>query len=113
MKKSILVLTAMVALAFVGCKEKPYIAGPGDNSHNVDSIPVLIPDTNGIEVGVDSAIVICNALADNADSPDRYKISGIVTKNTTTPITVPGSYTNINFLMKDLHTGTGYQITCP
>ena len=41
MKKSILVLTAMVAMVFFGCKESPYINQPGDNSFNYDSIPSI------------------------------------------------------------------------
>ena len=101
MKKSIFSLSAVVALFMMSCGEPAYINGPGDNSQNMDSIPLVMPDTNGIEVSVDSAIAICNALGANQDSPDRYKITGVVMKNTTNPMSVPGQYTNINFELTD------------
>ena len=54
MKKSILVLTVAVAMAFVGCKESPYINAPGDNTQNTDSIPEIAdPDPTPDPVGVD------------------------------------------------------------
>ena len=46
MKKSILVLTAMVAMVFFGCKESPYINQPGDNSFNTDTIPEIAEDND-------------------------------------------------------------------
>ena len=94
-------MSAVVALLMMSCTEPAYINGPGDNSQNLDSIPVTIPDTNGIVISVDSAIAICNALAANQETPDRYKISGVVMKNTTNPMNVPGQYTNINFDLSD------------
>ena len=55
MKKSILVLTAMVAMVFFGCKESPYINQPGDNSFNTDTIPEIAdpdptPDPEGVDI---------------------------------------------------------------
>ena len=55
MKKSILVLNAVVALTMVGCKESPYINAPGDNRFNTDSIPVVVdpqptPDPEGVNI---------------------------------------------------------------
>lgn len=101
MKKNIFVLTAAVAMVLFGCKETPYINGPGDNSQNLDSIPVLIPDTNGIEISVDSAIAIAKALPANGETAELYKLSGVITKNVTPPVQVPSQYTNINFNISD------------
>ena len=45
MKRSILMMTAVVAMVLFGCKENPYINAPGDNTFNTDSIPSLaLPD---------------------------------------------------------------------
>lgn len=111
MKKSILVLTAVAALLLVSCKENPYIAGPGaDDPRIPDSIPVLVPDTNGIEISVDSAIALCKTLAADAVTNELYKISGVVTQNTTNPDDVPGKYTNINFKLSD--NGNKTSIAC-
>ena len=49
-KKYIFITTVLVALAMMSCGERPYINAPGDNSFNNDSIPVLIPDTEGIVI---------------------------------------------------------------
>ena len=99
--KSLWVLTAIVALFFAGCKESPYINNPGDNDYNDESMPVLVPDTDGIIVSVDSAIAICKAMPADAETPDQYKLSGVITKNTTSPMSVPDQYDNINFALSD------------
>ena len=101
MKKSILVLTAAVAIVFASCNEKPYINEPGDNGNNYPEIPVLVPDTNGIEISVDSAIAICNALEDNAVTAEVYKLRGTILAVTTNVDDVPSKYTNINFTLSD------------
>ena len=110
MKKSILALVAFVALVLVGCNESPYMPVPGDNRFNLDSIPVSLPDTNGIEISVDSAIASCKALAPSVETMEYYKLTGVVTKNTTSPIQVPGSYKNINFNLSD--NGNKTSIAC-
>jgi hypothetical protein len=97
MKKDFFILTLLMASMMFSCVEPAYINGPGDNSHNLDTIPITIPDTNGIVISVDSAIAICKSLPADAVTGELYKISGIITKNTTNPMNVPGSYTNINF----------------
>ncbi len=107
-KKYIFITTVLVALAMMSCGERPYINAPGDNSFNNDSIPVLIPDTEGIVISIDSALKICKGLSVNAKTGELYKLSGVIAKNTTNPMNVPGSYTNINF---DLTDGTG-SISC-
>lgn len=102
MKKSIFVLTAVAALFMVSCKENPYIDGPGTNDPRIpDTIPVVVPDTNGIEISVDSAIAICKSLAADAVTTELYKISGVLTRNSTNPDDVPSKYTNINFDLSD------------
>ena len=97
MKKSILILTAMVAMVVVGCKESPYIPNPGTTDGVPESMPVTIPDTNGIEISVDSAIAICKSLPADQATAEVYKLSGVLTANSTNPDDVPGKYKNINF----------------
>lgn len=102
MKKIFLALTALVTLGLVSCNEKSYINGPGEyNPQMPDTISYVVPDTNGIEISVDSAIALCKSLQKDAVTVEKYKLTGVVTKNTTTPISVPGSYTNINFSLSD------------
>ena len=88
MKKSILVLNAVVALTMVGCKESPYINAPGDNRFNTDSIPVVVdpqptPDPEGVAVppsaiNVNQAVDMTKKLASGAVTEDRYYIKGWV-----------------------------------
>jgi hypothetical protein len=94
-------LTAFVTFFLAGCKESPYINNPGDNGYNNESMPVLVPDTDGIIISVDSAINLCKAMTADAETPELYKLSGVITKNTTNPMTVPGQYDNINFNLSD------------
>ena len=101
MKKSILALAAMVAMVMVSCNEPSYLPAPGNNDYNLDSIPVTIPDTNGIEISVDSAIAICKKLANNAETSEVYKLTGVITKNSTSPISIPRQYTNASFDLSD------------
>ena len=101
MKKSILLLTAMVAMVMVGCKESPYIPNPGTTDQIPDSMPVIIPDTNGIEISVDSAIAICKSLPADVATSEIYKLTGVLTANITNPDDVPGKYKNINFKLSD------------
>ena len=104
MKKYIFITTVLVALAMMSCGERPYINAPGDNSFNNETIPVFIPDTEGIEITIDSALTICKSMVINAKTGELYKLTGVLTKNTTNPMNVP-SYTNINFDLTD-STGT-------
>ncbi len=101
MKKSILILAAMVAMVMVGCKESPYIPNPGTTDQVPDSMPVIIPDTNGIEISVDSAIAICKSLPADVATSEIYKLTGVLTANITNPDDVPGKYKNINFKLSD------------
>lgn len=67
MKKSILVLTATVAMVLFGCKENPYINTPGDNSKNTDSIPVVVdpvPTPDPAEVAVPAGCITVNEAVD-------------------------------------------------
>lgn len=101
MKKYLIGLLAMLSIAFSGCKESPAINAPGDNSKNLDSIPILIADTNGIEISVDSAIAICNALPDNGVTSEMYKLTGVVVGNPTHPYDVPHRRRDININLSD------------
>lgn len=102
MKKYIFVLTAAAALFFTSCKEDPYINSPGDNAYNrTMSETKYVPDTNCLEISVDSALAICRSMAVNAESPTMYKLSGVLVKNSTNPMTVPSQYDNINFELSD------------
>ena len=56
MKKSIFVLSALVAMTFIGCNEKPNIDGPGTNNEQIpDTMPAAkdpapTPDPEGFVV---------------------------------------------------------------
>ena len=104
------VLTAIVAILFAGCKESPYINNPGDNDYNNESMPMLVPDTDGIIISVDSALAICKAMPADAETSEHYKLSGVLTKNITSPMAVPDQYDNINFALSD--NGGATSITC-
>ncbi len=111
MKKYFFVLTAAVALFFTTCKEDPYINSPGDNAYNrTMSETKYVPDTNCMQISVDSAIAICKAMAVNAESATMFKLSGVVTKNSTNPMSVPSPYDNINFELSD--NGNKTSISC-
>jgi len=101
MKKYIFITAMLAAMAMISCNERPYIDAPGAEGHDVDTIPILIADTNGIEISIDSAIAICKSLAVNAETGELYKLSGVITKNTTNPMNVPTTYDNINFDLAD------------
>jgi hypothetical protein len=67
MKKSILILTAMVAMVVVGCKESPYIPSPGETAYVPDTMPVTLdpdptPDPEGL-VLPDGTINVYEAIA--------------------------------------------------
>ena len=88
MKKSILVLTAVVAMVFFGCKESPYINQPGDNTFNTDTIPEIAdpdptPDPEGVDIPenaitVNEAVKIARKLAAGETSKEKYFIKGWV-----------------------------------
>ena len=109
MKKYVFFATLMVALVMTCCKETPYINAPGDNSKNYDSIPVWIPDTNGIVISVDSAIVIGSGQGQDVPTEEVYKISGTITSVETNIADIPSKYTNINFYISD---GGSGQLKC-
>ncbi len=90
MKKSIFVLSALVAMTFIGCNEKPYIDGPGTNNEQIpDSIPSAAdpdptPDPEGFVVpegtiNVYEAVEIAKKLHGSEVSAEKYFIKGYVT----------------------------------
>lgn len=115
MKKSILVLTATVAMVLVGCKENPYIAGPGDNSKNTDSIPVIVepeptPDPEGIVIPegcltVTEAIKIGKNLGNKEQTKEKYYIKGWIQSLDGTNADGIYSYGNATFYMAESNTG--------
>lgn len=88
MKKSILTLTAMVAMVLFGCKETPYINEPGDNSYNYDTIPVALlpnpdPDPVGFEIpagclNVYEAVDSCKRLSNGGTTQEKHYVKGWV-----------------------------------
>ena len=101
MRKSIFMLVAVIAMVMAGCKETPYINNPGVNNEGIpDTVTVLYPDTNGIEISVDSAIAICMALPDGGTTSEIYKLRGMVVGNSTHPYDIPAKR-DINFSISD------------
>ena len=90
MKKSILLLTAAVAMVLFGCKENPYINAPGENSQNLDSIPEMAypdptPDPEGVVlpegcINVYEARRICRDLYAGQVTKEKYYVKGWVTE---------------------------------
>ena len=88
MRKSIFVMTAAVAMMLFGCKENPYIDAPGENSHNLDSIPVAAdprptPDPEGIDIPEDAisvyeAVKIASKLQSGDVTDEVFYIKGWV-----------------------------------
>lgn len=87
MKRSILMMTAVVAMVLFGCKENPYINAPGDNTFNTDSIPSLaLPDPDdpvGFELpagclSVYEAIKVSDSIGNGQTTTDKYYIRGWV-----------------------------------
>ena len=108
MKNRIIILTAVIALIAYGCKENPYINAPGDNSYTPDTIEVLVADTNGIVVSVDSAYNIGANLTIGAITADKYKVTGVISV-TTNRDEVPLKYNNVNLVISD---GGKKSLTC-
>ncbi|MGM9836884.1 MAG: hypothetical protein ACI30A_00155 [Paludibacteraceae bacterium] len=106
---SIFLTLLAVASMVVGCKESPYITGPGNNDNNADSLVVVIADTSGISISIDSALTICQNLTPGTTTAERYKLTGVIMDNTTVPRSVPNLSTTINFDIKDAN---GNIITC-
>lgn len=114
MKKIFLALTALVTLSLVGCNEKSYINGPGEYNPQIpDTISYIIPDTNGIEISIDSAYAIVNALPDGATSTEVYKIRGEISLVKTNPFLIPSSYNNVDFEIIPVGaTSNSKKVTC-
>ena len=90
MKKSIFVLSALVAMTFIGCNEKPYIDGPGTNNEQIpDTMPAAkdpapTPDPEGFvgpegTITVYEAVEIAKKLHGSEVSAEKYFIKGYVT----------------------------------
>ncbi|MBO7457445.1 MAG: hypothetical protein J6T71_06450 [Paludibacteraceae bacterium] len=88
MKKSLLALTAVIAMVFFGCKENPYINAPGDNTKTEhDTIPTIaLPNPVDLEgftlpegcLSVYEACHISDTLGSGNTSKEKYYIKGWV-----------------------------------
>lgn len=89
MKKTFIITSIALALVCAGCDERPYIDAPGDNAHNIDTMPTLAdpdptPDPEGVNVpagtiNVNEAVKIGKKLASGAVTDQEYYIKGWVT----------------------------------
>jgi len=88
--RSLVAMTAMLAMVFFGCKESPYISSPGEASENLpDTMPSTVepdptPDPEGFVVpegtiNVYEAIEVAKSLQGSAVSAEKYFIKGYVT----------------------------------
>lgn len=96
-KIALILMAAVVALACTPLE--PPTPGPG---HDEGDTTIVTPvDTTAITVTVAEAIAIINDLEAGAQTTQTYRIAGTLTQNITSPDDIPGSYTNINFLLED------------
>ena len=118
MKKSFLLLSALVAMVMFSCKENPYIAGPGTDDPGIpDTIPQVkdpepSPDPAGVVIpegclNVYQACDTCAKLASGASTTEKYYVKGWISeldaKNTDGIL----SYGNATFYMKATSNGRG------
>jgi len=89
MKKSIWMLTALVAMVMISCSEHAYIPSPGDNEQTKnDTMPSIAdpdptPDPIGVDIPagtitVNEAVKMAKKLASGAVTEDRYFVKGWV-----------------------------------
>lgn len=102
---SVLLLASML---LISCQESSNIPSPGDNSYNLSSEPAPIVDA--IDVSIDSALKIIDALTNGETTTQKYRVRGIISKNLTSPSDVPAKYTDINMVIKDGSTTS--ELTC-
>ena len=116
MKKSILMLTAMVTMLMIGCKEDPYVDAPGDNSHNVDTVPAVAkpkptPDPAGADVpagclDVYQAREICQKLGAGGTTDEKYYVKGWIHKLDGKNADGINQYGNATFYISATNDGT-------
>ena len=90
MKKQFWMLTALVTMVMISCKEGPAIPDPSDNTFNLDSIPVVqdpdpTPDPAGVEIpagaiNVNEAVKIAKKLRPEEVTAEKYFIKGWVAR---------------------------------
>lgn len=88
MKKYFIIPALVAAFTMFSCKERAYIDAPGDNSHNQDSLPVLVdpeptPDPAGFAIpegtiNVNEAVKLTKKLHSGQVSKEKYFIKGWV-----------------------------------
>lgn len=88
MKKYFIIPALVAAFVMFSCKERAYIDAPGENSHNLDSLPQIAdpkpsPDPAGVNIpegaiNVYEAVKIAKGLASGAVTDEDYYIKGWV-----------------------------------
>lgn len=120
MKKSIFVLTAMVAMVMFGCKETPYMSAPGENEFVPDSMPELVypdtmPDPEGANVP-EGCITVYEARKiaqqlHGKTSEEKYYIKGWISSLDAKNNEGIDSYGNATFYMAARNDGTADKYT--
>lgn len=120
MKKSIFVLTAMVAMVMFGCKETPYMSAPGKNEFVPDSMPELVypdtmPDPEGANVP-EGCITVYEARKiaqqlHGKTSEEKYYIKGWISSLDAKNNEGIDSYGNATFYMAARNDGTADKYT--
>ncbi len=90
-------------MSLSSCDEASNIPSPGDNTYNFN-LSETVDTSSCTAVSVATALRIIDNMDDNEKTTELYKISGTITVNNTSPDAVPGTYSNINFTLKDAST---------
>ena len=115
MKKSILMMAALVAMLMVSCKENPYTPSPGNNELVPDSMPELkypdpTPDPEGVDVpegtlNVYEARKVARKLSSGSSTTDKYYIKGWIFRLDNANADGITSYGNATFYMAATNDG--------
>lgn len=93
----------LLSMSLSSCDEASNIPSPGDNTYNFN-LSETVDTSSCTAVSVATALRIIDNMDDNEKTTELYKISGTITVNNTSPDAVPGTYSNINFTLKDAST---------
>lgn len=115
MKKYFIIPALVAAFVMFSCKERAYIDAPGENSHNLDSLPQIAdptptPDPAGIDIP-DSCLTVTQALKIGKDlgaggtSEKKYYIKGWIQSLDEKNSDGIQSYGNATFYMAESNTG--------
>lgn len=118
MKKSFLLLSALVAMVMFSCKENPYIAGPGTDDPGIpDTIPQVkdpepSPDPAGVVIpegclNVYQACDTCAKLGSGGTTTEKYYVKGWICELHSDNTSGIEKYGNATFYMKATSNGRG------